>query len=245
MLRTANRAWHKAVPYILGRFFASSVYRKFRPKMLTKWIRPDSINARFYIEKLVPLLSPSSISAAAPPPYFQWLLLQIAKVFVLWFFSEGPFPSGALDPGSVPAWSILPCGAVTAALSHKSPVLGGAKQQFGLYWCLLSSMLTLNNDVATVLMLHARPNEWERNIFIILKCQIDFTSSWHYLYILLSPPPPSFFFFLNTALISQAVIVSAAPSQARAFEWKKKTNMLWVFSYIDIISCPSLSQWMC
>lgn len=121
---------------------------------------------------------------------------------------------------------------------------GGAEQQLGLCWCLLSSILTLNNDVAAALMLHARPNEWERNIFIILKCQIDFTSSWHYLYILLSPPP-LFLFFSNTALISQAVIVSAAPSQARAFERKKKTNMLWVFSYADIISCPSLSQWMC
>lgn len=85
-------------------------------------------------------------------------------------------------------------------------------------------MLTLNNDVATVLMLHARPNEWERNIFIILKCQVDFTSSWHYLYTLLSPPPLFFFFFLNTALISQAVIASAAPSQARAFERKKENK---------------------
>lgn len=57
--------------------------------------------------------------------------------------------------------------------------------------------------------------------------------------------PHLFFSFLNTALFSQAVIVSAAPSQARAFERKKKTNMLWVFSCADIISCPSLSQWMC
>lgn len=53
-------------------------------------------------------------------------------------------------------------------------------------------------------------NEKERNIFIILKCQIDFTSSWHYLYILLpAHTHPPLLCFLNTALISQAVIVSA------------------------------------
>lgn len=57
LLRTANKDWHKAVLYILRRFFSSSVHRNLRHKMPTKWMRPHSNNARFYIEKLVPLSS--------------------------------------------------------------------------------------------------------------------------------------------------------------------------------------------
>lgn len=52
-------------------------------------------------------------------------------------------------------------------------------------------------------------NGKEIYIFFILKCQIDFTSSWHNLYILLL----FFFFFLSIALILQPVNVSAAYSK--------------------------------
>lgn len=130
--------------------------------------------------------SPSLFSVAAPAN---------CKGFCFVVFFWGPLSiwcPGSRECSCLEHPSLWCCNCSTVPQESCS---GGAKQQFGLYWCLLSSMLTLNNDVATVLMLHARPNEWERNIFIILKCQIDFTSSWHYLYILLSPPPPSFFFF--------------------------------------------------
>lgn len=157
-------------------------------------MKPDSNNAKFHMEKLVPLPSAPFYLSCSCPSLFS--VATPANCKVVFFFLRTPLHLLSWIQGMLLLGASFP---VVLYLWHCPTIVscfGGAEQQLGLCWCLLSSMLTLNNDVAAALMLHARPNEWERNIFIILKCQVDFTSSWHYLYILLSPPPLLFFFLI-------------------------------------------------
>lgn len=119
MLRPSNRAWLKAVPYVLQRYFSFCVYGKLNLKMSTSkrrldWMSPSSNNARFYIGNSVPLPSAPFPLSCRYLSLFQWLLLWIVK-FIFFFFPEELPPSAALDPGSAPAWvlaawSILPGG---------------------------------------------------------------------------------------------------------------------------------------
>lgn len=231
MLRPSNRAWLKAVPYVLQRYFSFCVYGKLNLKMSTSkrrldWMSPSSNNARFYIGNSVPLPSAPFPLSCRYLSLFQWLLLWIVK-FIFFFFLRSflhllPWIQGVLLlEYLLLGASFLVVSCICCTVPQWCPFLGS----WVAIWSLVVSPFRCANS------------EWWCGSSADATCQSKWMGKKYFCYfempdwfhiqlaLLIYPPfPPPPFFFLYTAPISQTVIVSAAPSQARAFERKKPTK---------------------